>query len=79
MKIELETKAEEAPLMMKDLKDGDVAEIIDEASSRYYRHIIFIDNGQAIDICGGGRWENISNNPIYVRKLPAGTRLVVRD
>jgi hypothetical protein len=75
-----ETKSKEK-LLMRDLKDGQIAEIIDKGREEYYGRIVQRYNDHAISLgkSHGNGWTGIAGNTLEVRLLEEGETLTIFD
>jgi hypothetical protein len=79
--VKLDGKVSKARLLMCDLKDGQIAEVIDKERVEYYGRIIQIykDNAVSIGRPSGNGWTAVGSNTLEVRLLEEGERLLIID
>ena len=80
MRLELKNKPEREFLLMKDLKEGDIAEVIENGYKGKIIKIIGIKGIlYAFQLSGIDYWTDIKNIHLEVRKLKTGETLVVQE
>jgi hypothetical protein len=75
-----ETKSKEK-LLMRDLKDGQIAIVVDDNYPDYKGRIVqrYKDYGVPIGKRGGHGWTSVNNNTLKVRLLKDGETLTIFD
>ena len=77
--VKLEKELSEKKLLMCDLKDGQIAEVIDKERPEYYGRIV--QRYKDICVCFGksygNSWTDVQFNTLEVRLLEEGEKIVV--
>lgn len=77
--VKLEKELSEKKLLMCDLKDGQIAEVIDNERPEYYGRIV--QRYKDICVCFGkpygNSWTDVEFNTLEVRLLEDGEKIVI--
>jgi len=80
--VKLETKTKKDVILMKDLKDGQLAVVLYDKDKPHYEGTVvqrYKDSAVAIGQCWGEGWTGIENNTLKVRLLKDGEILTIFD
>jgi hypothetical protein len=77
--VKLEKELSEKKLLMCDLKDGQIAEVIDNERPEYYGRIVqrYKDICVTLGWTQGNSWTDVQFNTLRVRLLEDGEKIVI--
>jgi hypothetical protein len=77
--VKLEKESGEKELLMRDLEDGQMAEVIDSERPEYYGRIVqrYKNICVSLGLPEGNSWTDVQFNTLRVRLLEDGEKIVI--